>query len=846
MEYPTPKPNTKTGEGTGKPTREGSVVKALPLLLLVLVAVPVRAADEVIPPGSEALMAEMLGAGQTLPGDCKFAGGSIERTFAAAHYDCADGRKFRLDLRHSSEGPAAAMRTKQFAIVPRGEVPPALLEAVARSVAGGEARFQWAGAPAAASDSQPQQPPPAQTARPLESMNGVSGPLALLFLILVLAAPLAVIAGVVWFYLAALRTRSPAGESLWSPARLRLVGYLAVFLATFALGAILIAPHWGIQIDEERDFMLSALCADGTACPVYGNEMNQLRIKLGPLNRYLLTLCHLVTPDPRFALWTILALHALAAAWLAAVGDRMVGFPFGLFAGVLFGANPILLDTVGAASNGAWSSVFLAGSLAGTLRWISGEPRALLLAVTCLAAAVQLHGTNLALLPPFALAALWWRPPISARAVLQCALIVGALYAPWMFYQWETGGSDFSLISTAWMVSEAPGLLERVGRVVSTLGGVLVAPLTFAGVVLLVMGRGVDAAQRTAGRVVVLLLAVPLVATLLAGGNWVARYGVSMMAPGALAAAVAVRRLASSLGRGRRWRGGYAVAVTVAGLVLAATAALLGDSQRALLRTPRSSLTHLNLAEQIEAIRILGAHGFGAADLESRVHGAAWNRWDGGQVYLGQWLIGAASRAAAGEHVAIVACTHAPEGFASWQQRFSSPGGTPLLLVGYRAQLDPVRVELGGRNGVVWASDRAVPFYGSMAHGGDGQLRLLFDPRLGFPPDFADIQTRLIRDPPQTMRLSTTLAAGRDDRIIVLTYDAGLTARVSFDGAPPRHRLESLGAVVDSARERYLVLAAERAAPVAIEVAIDLPAHAEVPRRVDLYEEPACDAELGS
>ncbi len=817
-------------------------MKALPLLFLVLVAVPVRAADEVIPPGSEAVVADMLGAGRTLPGDCKFAGGSIERTFASAHYDCPGGRKFRLELRHLSDGPAAATRTKQFAIVPRGEVPPALLEAVARTVAGGEARFQWAAAPAAASDSQP--PPPMQTTRPLAAMNGVSGPLAVLFLVLVLAAPLAVIGGVVGLYLAALFTRPRAGEPLWSPARLRLVAYLVVFLSILALGALLIAPHWGIQIDEERDFMLSALCAEGTACPIYGNEMNQLRIKLGPLNRYLLTLCHLVTPDPRFALWTILALHALAAAWLAAVGDRMVGFPFGLFAGVLFGANPILLDTVGAASNGAWSSIFLAGSLAGTLRWISGEPRALLLAVTCLASAVQLHGTNLALLPSFALAALWWRPPISVRAVLQCALIVGALYAPWLFYQWETGGSDFSLISTAWMVSEAPGLMERIGRVVSTLGGALVAPLTFAGVVLLVMGRGVDAAQRTAGRVVVLLLAVPLVATLLAGGNWVARYGVSMMAPGALAAAVAVRRLASSRARGRRRSDGYAVAATVVGLVFAAAAALLGNSQRALVRAPRSSLTHLNLAEQIDAIRILGAHGFGAADLESRVHGASWNRWDGGQVYLGRWLIGAESRATAGEHVATVECAHAPEGFASWQQSFSSPGGPPLLLVGYRAQLAPVRVELIGHSGVVWASDRAAPFYGSMAHGGDGQLRMLFDPRLAFPPDFADFQTRFLRDPPQTMKLSTTLAPGRDDRIIVLTYDAGLTARVSFDGAPPHHRLESLGAVVDSARERYLVPAAERAAAVAMEVAIDLPAHAEVPRRVDLYEDPACAAEL--
>ena len=810
-------------------------MRALPLVL-VLFAFPVFAADEAIPPGSESLMTEMLGAGRTLPGDCKFSGGSIERTFASAHYACRDGLVVQVDLLHPSSAPVAAKRTSRFAIVPRGEVPPDLVDAIASSVAAAEDRFQWLTAPAVALDS----PPPPAAPRPLATMHGVSGPIAVLFLVLVLAAPLAVIGGVVVGYLRALVARPKAGEP--SSSRSRLIGYLLVFLSILALGAILIAPQWNIQIDEERDFMLSALCADGTACPIYGNEMSRLRIKLGPLNRYLLTLCHLVTPDPRFALWTILALHALAAAWLAAVGDRMIGFPFGMFAGVLFGANPILLGTVGAASNGAWSSIFLAGSYAGMLRWIGGEPRALLLAVTCLAAAVQLHGTNLAMLPPFLLAALWWRPPISARAVLQCALIVGALYAPWLFYQWESGGYDFSIASTAWMVSDAPGVLERIGRVVSTLGGALVALLTFAGAGLLFAGRGVDAAQRDMGKVVMLLLAVPVVMTFFAGGSWAARYGVSMIAPGALAAAVAIRVVASSLARRGGWVGRYPVAATAVGLGVAAAAALVSDQQIRSLGGSRANLTHLNLTEQIEAIRILGARGFGAADLESRVHGAPWNRWDGGHVYVAEWLIGAESRAAAFEHVAVVECARVKDGFAGWQQRFSSPGGPTLWLVGYRPEIAPVKLEFINRDGVVWASDSAVPFYGSMFHGGDAQIRMLFEPRLAFPSHFADLQTRVLRDTPHTMKLSTTLARGSDDRILVLTYDAGLSATVLIGGVPPRHRPE-VAATGRSVSERYRVPASDREAELAIEVAIELPAGTDVPRRVDLSEEPACAAE---
>lgn len=666
----------------------------------------------------------------------------------------------------------------------------------------------------------------------------------MLFLAAVLAPPLAVVFGVLWSYLTALGAPPRRGEPIWSAHRRQLLCYLVLFLAVVALGATRVVPEWGMQIDEERDFMLSALCADGKGCPLFGNEMNQLRIKLGPLNRYLLTLCQLITPDPRFALWLILGLHALAAAWLAAAGDRLLGFPFGLLAGLLFGTNGVLLDVIAAASNGAWSSIFIVGGIAGTLRWISGEPRALIVAVTCLAAASQLHGTNLALVPPFLFAAAWWRPPTSRRVLVGCVVIVAGLYSSWLVYQWKTGWNDFSLISTSWMLSRGPDPMGRIGRVVPSLGGLLVAPLALGGAAVLATSRVLAASEIAAGRALLLFLALPLGATLLAGGSWTARYGAPLVAPGALAAAAAWRGLASLLPLGERSGRRYRFVIAATGLALVAGIALQGGWELSRQAVLARSSTQLGLAEQIETIRVLGEHGFGAADLESRVHGAPWTRWGGGQVYLGSWLIGARGRAKSGEHAAIVECERVPDGFASWQHRLASSRLLPYILVGYSAQLAPVTAELIGRGAVLWTSNRAVPFYGQMTHGGDAQMRALFDPRLAYPSEFGDLQLRWQGDPPRKMRLTTKLAPGRDDRAIVLTYDAGSSAAVTVGGAPGRHLVpaELLG---DSVRERYLVKTDERRVEVVIEAVIDFPPQATVPRRVDLYEEPPCAVEAG-
>jgi hypothetical protein len=774
----------------------------------------------------------MLGRGETLPGDCKLVDGSIERSFVSARYDCA-GAPAAVELRHPSESAGAAARTQRFAIVPRGAAPPALIDAIARRVSGGEARFQWIDPPPA-----PLGAPPITRATQPPSLDSapLRGALAVAFLVAVLAAPLAVVAAVVGSYLAAWRG---GGRGPTTSERRRLACYLIVFLAIVALGALRVVPQWGMQLDEERDFILGALCAGGKGCPLVGNEMNQLRIKLGPLSRYLMALCQLVTPDPRFTLWTILAMHALGAAWLAAIGDRLFGFPFGLVAGASFGANPVLLRTLAAASNGAWSSFFLVGAVAGTLRWVRGEPRALLLAATCLAAAAQLHGTNLALVPPIALAAVWWRPRVTAPLLALCALIAGALYSPWLVHQWGSGGSDFFLISTSWMVSEGPGLFERLGRVVPILGGSLATPLAVAGALALAVGGTDDSPPPAVGRTVALLLGLPLGATLLAGGGWAERYGVPVVVPGALAAAAGMRVLATSLAR-RRGARQVRLAVGALGLAWLAAVVLPGI----LLRSWPSALgaveARLGLAEQIEAIRRLGEHGFDTADLESRVHGVSWDRWDGGQAYLGQWLIGTEAGAAGGEHAVVVECEKIGRGFASWQHPIgAAPRGVPRLLVGYRAELAPARVEFIGRDGVLWTKGDALPFYSQMTHGGDGRMRALLAPELAYPPEFADLQRAWSSHPPAAMRLATTLAPGREDRVLVLTYDAGLDATVTVDGAPPRS-LETAAPVGNSMRQRFLVEAVERREPVTIEAVIDLLAPATIPRRVDLYEEPPC------
>ncbi len=97
----------------------------------------------VIVPGKEALLAEMLGGGETLAGECKFMGGKIERALVRGTYKCAAGEVV-LELRHPSRATAPAATTSAFAItVLSGTPPPALVSEVAARIRARESDFAW-------------------------------------------------------------------------------------------------------------------------------------------------------------------------------------------------------------------------------------------------------------------------------------------------------------------------------------------------------------------------------------------------------------------------------------------------------------------------------------------------------------------------------------------------------------------------------------------------------------------------------------------------------------------------------------------------------------------------------
>jgi hypothetical protein len=121
---------------------------------LLLAALPARAGDgfvEVIPPGAEALVGDMLGGHDTLAGGCVLDGASIERTRIVATYACA-GRRVTLALHHPAD-PAAASplsRTRQFALVAGDDTPRSLAGDVARRVLAREGAWRWVSAEPAA------------------------------------------------------------------------------------------------------------------------------------------------------------------------------------------------------------------------------------------------------------------------------------------------------------------------------------------------------------------------------------------------------------------------------------------------------------------------------------------------------------------------------------------------------------------------------------------------------------------------------------------------------------------------------------------------------------------------
>ena len=101
-------------------------------------------ADEsVISPGQEELLGAMLGKDSTLPGDCKLAGGSIEKTIVKATYACPSGEVV-VELEHPAAAPADATRTDKFALhIERGTPPPGLQNALLSRIRERETQFHW-------------------------------------------------------------------------------------------------------------------------------------------------------------------------------------------------------------------------------------------------------------------------------------------------------------------------------------------------------------------------------------------------------------------------------------------------------------------------------------------------------------------------------------------------------------------------------------------------------------------------------------------------------------------------------------------------------------------------------
>ncbi|MCU1282583.1 MAG: hypothetical protein JWM53_6129, partial [bacterium] len=129
------------------------------LLALAAAAASTAAAAPVLPPGREALVAELLGGSDSLPGGCKLDEATIRPTRIEASYRCVHGMA-TLELRHPSQDAAAIARTQQFDIVAGAGADTALVEAVAARLRAHEGQAIWsaAGSP---NDAGSRPPPPA-------------------------------------------------------------------------------------------------------------------------------------------------------------------------------------------------------------------------------------------------------------------------------------------------------------------------------------------------------------------------------------------------------------------------------------------------------------------------------------------------------------------------------------------------------------------------------------------------------------------------------------------------------------------------------------------------------------
>ena len=104
-----------------RPRHDLFSIGSIPVFLAFLIAAHAAAAQDsrglaVIPPGHEALFAEMLGRAQLLPAGCSFAGASADRTLIRSTYSCPSGEVV-YELHHADHAPSGATRTDRFSLV---------------------------------------------------------------------------------------------------------------------------------------------------------------------------------------------------------------------------------------------------------------------------------------------------------------------------------------------------------------------------------------------------------------------------------------------------------------------------------------------------------------------------------------------------------------------------------------------------------------------------------------------------------------------------------------------------------------------------------------------------------
>jgi MYXO-CTERM domain-containing protein len=133
---------------TGRAGRIPRYVLCVALLVACARSSPAREGDPprddlVIPPGQEELLANMLGRGAALPGECQFASGQVSGPVVIATYTCS-GAQVVFELRHPSRAAAAPMQTEKFSVALQSGSPPAgLAEALLERIRSREDDFTW-------------------------------------------------------------------------------------------------------------------------------------------------------------------------------------------------------------------------------------------------------------------------------------------------------------------------------------------------------------------------------------------------------------------------------------------------------------------------------------------------------------------------------------------------------------------------------------------------------------------------------------------------------------------------------------------------------------------------------